>query len=106
MRCSLWPDGSEAEHGREIDRYFQGRFPRSPWHVLIAKDPDGRALGFAELSVRPYAEGCTSSQVAYLEGWFVEPGSRGRGVGQSLITAAEDWACRQDSRATLRGPMR
>lgn len=56
-----------------------------------ANDP----LGFAELSLRPCAEGCTTSPVAYLEGWYVTPDARHRGVGRRLIEAAEDWGRRQ-----------
>ena len=48
-------------------------------------------VGFAELSIRAYAEGCRSDRVAYLEGWFVGPEARGRGVGRTLIAAAENW---------------
>jgi aminoglycoside 6'-N-acetyltransferase I len=95
MRCLLWPEGPAAEHRDEIDQFFAGRFRRSPWHVLVAKDPDGCALGFVEVSVRPYAEGCDSTQVAYLEGWYVDPGVRVRGVGRALVSAAEDWAREQ-----------
>jgi aminoglycoside 6'-N-acetyltransferase I len=29
--------------------------------------------------------------VAYLEGWFVVPEARRRGVGRALIAAAEQW---------------
>jgi aminoglycoside 6'-N-acetyltransferase I len=51
-----------------------------------------RAVGFAELNIRPYAEGCTSDRVAYLEGWYVRPEARRRGLGAALIAAAERWA--------------
>ncbi len=91
MRCALWPDGSEAEHREEIQQFFEGDFPRSPWAVLLATDADGRALGFAELSIRPYAEGCRANQVAYLEGWYTAPQARGQGVGRALVEAAERW---------------
>jgi len=49
-------------------------------------------VGFIELSIRPHAEGCTSDRVAFVEGWFVEAGHRGRGVGAALMAAAEEWA--------------
>lgn len=91
MRQTLWPEGSANEHGEEIARYFAGGFPRDPWVVLLARDAAGAAVGFAELSVRPYAEGCATSDVAYLEGWYVEAGERGQGVGRALVLAGEEW---------------
>ena len=90
LRVTLWPDGSEAEHAEEIDRFFIGR-SRDPGAVLLAEDASGRVIGFAELSVRPHAEGCRSDRVAYLEGWFVVPEARCRGVERALVEAAEAW---------------
>ena len=58
--------------------------------MLIAEH-EGHVVGFAELSLRAYAEGCDSSPVAYLEGWFVSPESRRSGVGRALLAAAEAW---------------
>jgi aminoglycoside 6'-N-acetyltransferase I len=90
MRRDLWPDDA-GEHEREIDRFFAGRL-REPAAVLIADDAKGETLGFAEVSVRPYAEGCETDRVAFLEGWYVIPTARGVGVGRALIEAAEAWA--------------
>lgn len=90
MRRALWPEGSEGEHREEIERYHAGRFPRSPWMALVA-DNGGRLVGFAEVSIRPYAEGCRSHRVAYLEGWFVRPEDRGLGIGRALVEAAQRW---------------
>ena len=59
--------------------------------MLIARDGTGRAVGFAELSIRPYAEGCDTDRVAYLEGLFVVPDARGTGVGRALVDATEAW---------------
>ena len=54
--------------------------------------------GLAELSIRAYAEGCSSDRVAYVEGWFVVPQARGHGVGRALIAAAEEWGRSQGCR--------
>jgi aminoglycoside 6'-N-acetyltransferase I len=40
---------------------------------------DGTPAGFIELNLRPYAEGCESSPVPHIEGWYV-------------VAAAEQWA--------------
>lgn len=91
MRHAFWPDGSEAEHAGEIAAFLEGR-AREPLAVLIAEAGSGEPLGFAELSIRPCAEGCRTARVAYLEGWYVVPGARRHGVGRALATAAEGWA--------------
>ena len=90
MRCALWPGGPFVEHASEIDAFFAGRL-RDPRAILLA-EVDGRIAGFAELSVRPYAEDCDTDRVAYLEGWYVDPAARRQGVGRALVEAAEAWA--------------
>jgi aminoglycoside 6'-N-acetyltransferase I len=97
LRRALWPEGSGAEHREEIDRFFRGQ-AADPLAVLLAADATGQAVGLAELSIRPYAEGCHTDRVAYLEGWFVVPGARGRGVGRALVVAAEEWGRSQGCR--------
>ena len=89
MRQLLWP-APKGEHASETQAFFSG--PRdNPVEVFVAFDDAGRALGFAELAIRPYAEGCHSRRVAYLEGWYVDPHARGTGVGGALVRAVEDW---------------
>jgi aminoglycoside 6'-N-acetyltransferase I len=97
MRHALWPDGSETEHKKEIDQYFRGLARGRPAAVLLAEHEDGHAVGVAELAIRPYAEGCVSDRVAYLEGWYVVPDARREGVGRVLIAAAEEWGRAQGS---------
>jgi aminoglycoside 6'-N-acetyltransferase I len=91
MRRALWPDDPDDTHPVEIASYFDGGL-RNPLEVLIAVDLRQRPVGFAELSIRAYAEDCETDRVAYLEGWYVVPGERRRGVGRALVIAAEAWA--------------
>jgi aminoglycoside 6'-N-acetyltransferase I len=91
MRAALWPDEPEAELAREARRFFEGGV-QGLVAVLIAHDRDDGPIGFAELNVRPYAEGCAGDRVAYLEGWYVEPAHRRRRVGAALVAACERWA--------------
>jgi aminoglycoside 6'-N-acetyltransferase I len=51
-----------------------------------------RLGGFAEVGARPFADGCATSPVAYLEGWYVDPDLRRQAVGAQLIRGAEAWA--------------
>ncbi len=94
LRHALWPDSSRDEHRSEIESFLAGT-AREPLAVLIAETGDGQVVGCAELSIRAYAEGCTSDRVAFLEGWYVTPEARGRGVGKELVAAAEGWAVAQ-----------
>lgn len=87
LRRLLWP---EEDHANEVARFFDRGLPTVA-AVLMAIDDGGRAVGFAEMSIRPYAEGCYSGRVAFLEGWFVEEHARRRGTGAALLAAVEAW---------------
>ena len=91
MRHALWPEGSVEEHAGEIEDFFAGR-SREPLAVLVAEAASGQLIGFAELSIRPFAEGCATDRVGYLEGWYVVPEARKQGVGRALVEASEAWA--------------
>jgi aminoglycoside 6'-N-acetyltransferase I len=94
MRHALWPEGSLAEHRQDIERYFAGD-RREPSEVLLAHTDNGALVGFAELSIRNIVDSCLTDHVAYLEGWYVVPEARRKGIGRALIRAAEEWAVRQ-----------
>jgi aminoglycoside 6'-N-acetyltransferase I len=95
MRERLWPTapGEPSAHAAEIDAFFAGN-DRIASVVLLAceRTPHSTPLGFAELSIRVAVEGCVTDRVAYLEGWYVEPTHRRRGLGAALVRAAEAWA--------------
>lgn len=60
--------------------------------AFIASDAQQQASGFAEVSVRTdYVNGCRHRPALYLEGIFVRPQFRGRGIARALCAAAERW---------------
>jgi aminoglycoside 6'-N-acetyltransferase I len=92
MRMALWPDANEEELRLEVGRYFVAHGePLLPHRVFIAEE-HGRIVGMLELSVRPYADGCDSSPVPFVEAWYVVSDMRRSGVGGTLVKAAEQWA--------------
>ena len=93
MREALWPSeaaGRGDEHDREIPAFFANADPALA--VFVAVRPDGSLGGFLEAGTRPYADGCDSSPVGYIEGWYVDPDLRRTGMGRDLVHAAEAWA--------------
>ena len=89
MRRALWPEIAPAEEADDAAEWLA----RPDSAVLVAARPDGvRLAGFVELAERPYADGCETSPVAYLEGWWVDADVRRQGVGAALVAAAVDWA--------------
>jgi aminoglycoside 6'-N-acetyltransferase I len=48
-----------------------------------------------EAQLRRYADGCDTSPVGYVEGWFVDSDARRGGIGAQLIAAVESWAISQ-----------
>lgn len=90
MRAALWPDEDADLLGHETLMHFSGR-PLAE-AVFICESVDGEACGFLELGLRPYAEGCSSSPVPFIEGWYVAPVARHKGAGRALVSGAESWA--------------
>ena len=88
MRTALWPEWPE-DHPEEVDAYLVD--PPEDASCLVAEDADGAVVGFAEVGLRRWAEGCSTSPVAYLEGIWVEPDRRREGVGRALVQACEAW---------------
>lgn len=86
MMRQLWPDAGEYDFSDEV--------------VYVWERPEGELGGFASVSIRPWAEGCVSEPVPYIEGWWVAPDLRQKGVGRALFAAIEAW-CLQHGHVEL-----
>jgi aminoglycoside 6'-N-acetyltransferase I len=93
MRCDLWPDGRE-DHGSEIAAFFAGTIGE-PETVLVAENTDGQLVAVAELSIRTDLPSRPGQRVGYVEGLYIVPEVRGRGIAQSLLLASREWARQQ-----------
>lgn len=89
LRQLLWPDNSPEELIQE-----QAEILNDPQRntVLVAAQPSGELTGFIEVSLRDWAEGCSTRPVGYIEGWYVAAAQRRLGLGRQLVEAAEAWA--------------
>ena len=88
MRQALWSDSKTAslmEEMREIKTDARQA-------VFVLERPAGRLGGFVEAALRPWAEGCNTHPVGYIEGWYVDSDLRKQGAGRALVQAAEAWA--------------
>jgi aminoglycoside 6'-N-acetyltransferase I len=81
MMRALWPDAGDYDFSDES--------------VYVWERSNGALGGFASFSLRQWAEGCESTPVPYIEGWWVASDLRRQGVGRALIGAVERW-CREN----------
>ena len=90
FRQALWPEDTAALHLKSMKEQFAD--PRR-YAQFVAYASDRQAIGFAEVSIRSdYVNGTTTSPVAFLEGIYVVPEHRRRGVAAELIGEAVRWA--------------
>jgi aminoglycoside 6'-N-acetyltransferase I len=96
LRQALWPSSAREEHLAEMaslvgqpERYAQ----------FIAYSASHEAIGLAEAAIRSdHVNGTESSPVAFLEGLYVVPQARRKGVAAVLVEAACEWARRAGCR--------
>jgi aminoglycoside 6'-N-acetyltransferase I len=95
MRRALWEDCPDEQQVREMEEILASDTEQ----VFVAERPGGTLCGFLEASLRSRADGCNTTPVGYIEGWYVDDDVRRQGVGRQLVEAAETWArsrgCRQ-----------
>jgi len=90
LRHALWPHRTLAYHRADLSRAFLSG--NSEAIAFIARNAKGEAVGFAEGTLRhDYVNGCSSSPVLFLEGIYVRPADRRKGVARMLCDAIAGW---------------
>ena len=87
MRTILWPNSTAQEHLSEIQEFIR----RDSFRAWMAFDGI-KNVGFSEASIRPFANGCDSRPVVFLEGVWIEESYRNQGIGRKLVEAVQLWA--------------
>ena len=80
----LWPEDTPYD--------FEGE------HVFVWECEDGVLGGFATMSIRPWVDGSDGAPCPHLEGWYVLPELRRKGVGRALVAAIESWCASHNFR--------
>ena len=86
MRNGSWPDWTDEYLVVDMDEVLASDND----FVIFACDGD-KPIGLTEARIKDHAEGCTTSPVGSLEGWFVEEEYRGQGIVGIMTKAAEEW---------------
>jgi aminoglycoside 6'-N-acetyltransferase I len=89
------------EVGADEQRLFLRAFARDSagFRAFIAHDEQAGLLGFAEVAVRTdFVNGCEHRPALFLEGIYVRPQHRGRGIARALCDAAGSWGQEQGCR--------
>jgi len=87
LRHALWPGGPLDVLAREAREMLD----HDRAAAFMVRD-GGEAIAFAEAYLRDFANGCETSPVAFVEGLYVVPHRRQRGIARKLCEAIEDWA--------------
>ena len=87
LRKALWGHHTATELRRDMANILNSRREIA----FLAFDKNDHVLGFIELSVRPYADGCTTRPVGYLEGIYVVPKHRKHHIASALLRVGEAW---------------
>jgi aminoglycoside 6'-N-acetyltransferase I len=91
-RSALWPSSTREEHDAELAAMLAGEPSSTLPQAILVAEAAGALVGFVEIGLRSHADGCDPRRpVAFVEGWYVAPEMRRRGIGGALIAAAEDW---------------
>lgn len=87
MRKGIWPEAPDEYMSFDLDDILAS--DADAVFLALAED---RPVGLIEARLREFGEGCETTPVGYIEGWFVQKEFRGRGIAGLLAQAAENWA--------------
>jgi len=87
MNVALFPEYSAQDLAKSMKEFRE----RNDAEIFLVERDDESVAGFVEVGSRPYADGCDTSPVGYIEAWWVDPDGRRIGYGRALLAAAEDW---------------
>ncbi len=90
MRKVLYHGVDDTFHDQEMVNIIQNE----DWQCLFVRD-DKKAIGFVELSHRNIVDGCTSSPVPYIEGIYLMPGYRQKGIGKHVVKMLKEWCIKR-----------
>ena len=104
LRDGLWPQPRDLQLGEMAAIAAEPR----RYAAFVAYGHDREPVGFAEAALRTdYVNGAQSSPVAFLEGLYVAPRARRRGIGRALVGEVCRWAralgCREVASDALLG---
>jgi len=88
FRKALYSPLEDAFHEAEMRQILAS----AEQDCFLALDESGVPLGFVELSLRNFVDGCLGSPVGYVEGLYVVPEARGRGIGRLMLRHAMAWS--------------
>ena len=86
MRKGIWPEAPDEYLNFDMDEILAS----DNYFVIFACDGD-KPIGLTEVKIRDYGEGCETSPIGYIEGWFVQEEYRGKGIVGIMTQAAENW---------------
>jgi len=92
MRARLWPEAALGDLRRETRAFVSGDEQTIVAAAFVAEGDQAQPVGFIEIALRAFSDGCDSMPVPHVEGWYVEPPARGHGAGRGLMDAAETWS--------------
>jgi aminoglycoside 6'-N-acetyltransferase I len=84
LRTQLWPRANPDKLEDDADKILED----VNWSVFLAEHK-GEAVGFIECSIREKAPVCETDRIGYIEGWYVTPEFRRRGLGRRLVERGE-----------------